>query len=321
MPHALLVGALALLSACASVQPHTVEGSVQVAHLGRPDGDRRGFDELCRRFAQANRGCTLAYGSIAELAPSDRTRILFVHAGRGWAGVQRTSTRVLSEIAVGDAILLRPGDALSADPSLRTLAFHLGTPPPPGIPTFLRPDADPEIQNAPGGCAPESGAYRRLILTWLADKGPYVYHELNCHRVRIVDSPTHYHPLAGGFDEFYLVQEAEPGAHLLVSRAVEAIETERVTREQTAELFETIPLAPGDLVYLPRGTIHRGLGGVLAQVIALPGFVPGGEIVVDEHLSALNARLGLAGELALPVHATPAAATPSTGAAQPVQRP
>jgi hypothetical protein len=296
---------LALSAACAAPRPRGREGAL-VAHLGRPGGDQRGLDELRRRFARSSNGCELWYGPIAELGPSSETRVLFVQEGAGWAGVQRSGTRLLSEVVPGDVILLRPGESLASEPGLRALGFQLAGQPPPGIPSFLRPDVDEAIVDAPGGCAPETGAYRRLILTWLPENGPYVFRALNAHRVRIVDSPTHYHPLEGGFDEFYLVQEAEPGARLLVSRAVESIETGRVEREETATLFETIPLERGDLVHLPRGTIHRGLGGILAQVIALPGFVPGGEIVLDDQLHALNRRLAPSGAQALPVHEPPA---------------
>ena len=62
----------------------------------------------------------------------------------------------------------------------------------------------------------------------------------------------------------------------------------------------------GDLVYLPRGVMHRGLGGVLAQVITVAGFRPGAEIGVDHHLRAINERLGLAQGEALPYHAAAA---------------
>ena len=54
---------------------------------------------------------------------------------------------------------------------------------------------------------------------------------------------------------------------------------------------------------MPRGIVHRGLGGVLAQVISVPGFRPNAEIGVDHHLTAINDRLGLIGDDALPFNA------------------
>ena len=119
--------------------------------------------------------------------------------------------------------------------------------------------------------------------------------------MRITDSFSHYHPLDGGFDEFYFVQMVQPEGRLIVSGRTEAIESpETVTAEEASSLLETHRLEVGDLVYIPRGVVHRGLGGVLAQVITVPGFRPGAEIGVDHHLRAINESLLLDGANALP---------------------
>ena len=73
--------------------------------------------------------------------------------------------------------------------------------------------------------------------------------------------------------------------------------------EEAASLLVERPLAVGDLVYLPRGVVHRGIGGALVMVITVPGFVPGAEIGVDHHLRAIDERLGLEGDAALPFNA------------------
>jgi len=93
-----------------------------------------------------------------------------------------------------------------------------------------------------------------------------------------------------------------PGARLLTSTMTEQIEQRRVTRDQVDDLLLEHPLSVGDLVYMPRGTIHRGLDGVLAQVITTPGFRPGAEVGVDHHLRAINQALDLTGDQALPFH-------------------
>ena len=173
-------------------------------------------------------------------------------------------------------------------------------------------DWTPGITDTPGGCATETGAYRRVVLTWARRNGPFNYRELNAHRVRITDSFTHYHPEVGGFDEFYLVQMVQPGAKLLVSRHTDAIVAEDLGGLSPDEVFEEIELQVGDLVYLPRGTVHRGLGGVLAHVITVPGFIPGAEIGVDHHLAAINEANGWDGAAALPLHAA--------GARRPIRR-
>ena len=83
---------------------------------------------------------------------------------------------------------------------------------------MIRPDWDPNITDIPGGCATETNAYRRILLTWKQEVGQYLYHALNAHRVRIMDSFSHYHPVEGGFDEFYLVQMALPDAQYYYQR-------------------------------------------------------------------------------------------------------
>ncbi|MCA8964636.1 MAG: hypothetical protein H6838_15280 [Planctomycetes bacterium] len=251
--------------------------------------------ELRAAFVANNPGYDLAFvPGCRELAPASQDRVLFV---------QGPATRSAAP-TVGDVLLVRAGASWRSpdDGALDLLAFSLPEPLPAELPDEIRPDWDPRITDTPGGCATETGAYRRILLTWQPEKGPYVLHALNAHRVRITDSFSHYHPVRGGFDEFYLVQMAPPEARLLTSTQVPAIEARAVTREQVAGLIESRPLRVGDLVYLPRGTMHRGLGGALVQVISVPGFVPNTEIGVDHHLLAINGALGLQGDERLPVN-------------------
>jgi hypothetical protein len=285
---------LSLLAACAVTD--APRSSILVAHLGDDPG---GLERVRTAFRSTNPGYDLAFHrSARSVAPVHAPRVLFVQAGAGEARVGAAG----SSVACGDIVLLRPNEELHADAPLDLLAFSLPAALPAGLPSFVRPDWDPNITDRPGGCATETGAYRRILLTWLEENGTYLCHSLNAHRVRIADSFTHYHPREGGFDEFYLVQMVQPGARILTSDAVDAIEARSVTTAGAGELFDVTQLAVGDLVYLPRGTIHRGLGGVLAQVIAAPGFRPGTEIGVDAHLAALNDQLGLEGDAALPYH-------------------
>lgn len=279
--------------------------AIRVAHLGREGGDAGGFDALRTAFRAANPGYDVEWHAAADsIGPAQAHRIAFVQAGPAAASAALADGSTSSPeqpLDVGDVVILRPGDALAVAAPLSSVVFTVPDPVPAGIPTFVRPDWDPDITDTPGGCAEETGAYRRILLTWLESVGPYVFHGLNCHRVRITDSFSHYHPLDGGFDEFYLVQMVQPDAVLYTSDETERIEDPaRVTAEEAATLLDAHPLAVGDLVYLPRGTVHRGFGGVLAQIITTPGFRPGAEIGVDHHLRAINENLALAGEEALP---------------------
>ena len=96
---------------------------------------------------------------------------------------------------------------------------------------------------------------------------------------------------------------ALPEARIITSEQVDLItQPASVDKEQATNLLNSTSLEVGDLVYLPRGVMHRGIGGVLAQVITVPGFVPGAEIGVDHHLRTINETLGLSEEEALPFH-------------------
>jgi hypothetical protein len=280
---------LFLFAACAMAPPTP---GIRVANL---DDGAAGLGELRTAFAAANPGYDVQWhAQCREVEPSTSHRVLFV---QGPANRTQSPT-------VGDVVLLRAGErwTLDAGPDVDLLAFTRPAALPADLPALIRPDWDPRITDTPGGCAEETGAYRRILLTWLPQNGPYVLRELNAHRVRITDSFSHYHPKDGGFDEFYLVQMAKDGARLLTSDQVPAIESGQVGREQVRDLVQVRPLRVGDLVYMPRGTMHRGLGGALVQVISVPGFVPQREIGLDHHLWAINKRLGLDGDEALPFH-------------------
>lgn len=288
-----------LFAACAAAPPR----GMQRAHLAA-GGDAAAFDALVAAFVARNPGHRLQWlPGTRDLAAAAGVRMALVQAGSGAVDVGGAR----AEVGVGDVCVLRPGEALRADAALDLLVFTVPDAPPVAVPGVIRPDWDPRITDTPGGCATDTKAYRRVLLTWRGENGPYTFHGFNVHRVRIDDSFTHYHPEAAGFDEFYLVQAVRPGACILTSeRTAEIVHPESVRRADVPGLLRRTELAAGDLVYLPRGTAHRGLGGVLAQVITVPGFVPGAEIGVDHCLHAINERLGLSGDEALPLHAAAA---------------
>jgi hypothetical protein len=270
---------------------------MMVVKLG--SGDMAGFEKIRKVFVDKNPGYDLEYHKQITSVTGDETyRVLFVQ--EGWPEIRLTDGSS-SAITVGDIILLEPGVGLEADSSLSILQFISPHPFPEDIPDVIRPDWDPNITDIPGGCATETNAYRRILLTWKQEVGQYLYHALNAHRVRIMDSFSHYHPVDGGFDEFYLVQMALPDARIITSNQVAEITEPQSVKEKNVEnLLRSTGLDVGDLVYLPRGTMHRGIGGVLAQVITVPGFIPGSEIGVDHYLKAINENLNLTANRALP---------------------
>ncbi|MBL8901355.1 MAG: hypothetical protein JNM84_27255, partial [Planctomycetes bacterium] len=221
------------------------------ARLG--DTGNAGFEHLRAAFAARNPGYDLRWQPAARsISARASATIAFVQGGEsaGSIGALR------SELRRGDLALLRAGEELALEGALDLLVFDVPEALPRALPSFVRPDHDPRITDTPGGCAEELDAYRRILLTWRAEVGPYVFRALNAHRVRIFDSFTHYHPPHGGFDEFYLVQGVRPGAKLITSsRTARIVEPDTVAEGELETLLVEHELAVGDLVYLPRGTI------------------------------------------------------------------
>ena len=277
--------------------PATAATGMQIARLAQ--GDATALEAIRSTFASRNPGYDLGYErNLTELPATDFPRVLFVQEGNTQL---RLSSGETSQVTVGDIVLLDAQQSLAADSLISLLTFRVPDAPHDSIPNFIRPDWDPNITDIPGGCATETNAYRRILLTWQNKVGYYLYHSLNAHRVRIMDSFSHYHPVEGGFDEFYLVQMVMPGGRIITGEQLDLVlKPESLTPEKAAGLLQSTELQVGDLVYLPRGTVHRGIGGVLAQVITVPGFIPGSEIGVDHHLRKINESLGLAGEARLP---------------------
>ena len=272
-------------------------GKMRIAHLANTD--QNGLKAIQQAFEERNPGYALSYHrAISKMPPEAYHQVLFIQQDSATLSLSDDQS---SEVAMGDIVLLEKNSSWTSDKPVSLLAFKVPDEFPNDLPTFIRPDWDPGITDIPGGCATDSNAYRRILLTWLGKVGPYQYHSLNAHRVRIMDSFSHYHPVDNGFDEFYLVQMAMPDAAIITSGKLDRIvRPKSVSKEEADELLTKTKLQVGDLVYLPRGVVHRGVDGVLAQVITVPGFIPKSEIGVDHHLLKINQLLGLSGDEALP---------------------
>ena len=286
------------------------DSGIMFANLNNSE-DKEQFNAIRMAFRERNPGYDMEYlPAVKKVEPQKQTQVVFVQAIDGATNqdvegiatiVEPTGNQNESKVTVGDIIVLYKGNRLRSDTELGLLVFQVPQEPQRELPGFIRPDWDPNITDVPGGCATEIDAYRRILLTWREEVGPYIYHALNAHRVRITDSFSHFHPVEGGFDEFYLVQMVKPGARIITSEKTELIiRPEEVTKSQLNGLIQQQELETGDLVYFPRGVIHRGYGGVLAQVITVPGFIPGSEIGVDHHIRAINERLNICDSEALP---------------------
>src|SRR5690625_1997505 len=197
------------------------EARVQITNLN--DGeDTENFNAIREAFKKRNPGYDMEYLSDArEVESRDYTRVLFVQAIEGVTNQDveaqavitgKSGSREESAAIVGDILILQEGEKMETDVETGFLAFKVPEPPENELPSFIRPDWDPNITDVPGGCATDIDAYRRILLTWKKEVGEYIYHAINAPRVRIYDSFSHYHPVQGGFDEFYLVQMVKPGA-------------------------------------------------------------------------------------------------------------
>lgn len=282
---------------------------VQIANVS--NGDGQNFDSIRQIFKERSPGYDMMYLSgVRQIEENNSTRVAFVQEIGGVTNQDVLASATLrdtlgaeniSDAIVGDILILKKGESLQFDTQMGLLVFDVPEEPEQNLPSYIRPDWDPNITDVPGGCATDIDAYRRILLTWKEEVGEYIYHAINAHRVRIYDSFSHYHPVEGGFDEFYLVQMVKPGAKIITSERVDLItKPDQVDISQTELLTDEYDLEVGDLVYLPRGVMHRGFGGVLAQVITIPGFIPGSEIGVDHHLRAINERLDLVDNSKIP---------------------
>ncbi len=254
------------------------------------DGEMKGLEELNRVFSSANRGYSVGFTSdISKLMSENTERLAFIQSD----GTMEANGASVS-LQCGDIYQIHADESFRATSQpIAAILFQLPKPLDTDIPTLISPDNDPNITDSPGGCAEEGDAYRRICLTWLESRGKYIHHDLNAHRVRIRDSFTHFHPVLGGFDEFYLVQSSTPNAVLITSTHTERILTpDEVSRPEADELLVRTQLMAGDLIYLPRGVVHRGLGGAVIHVVAVPGFKPRAEIGVDHQIDAINRRTG-----------------------------
>ena len=169
------------------------QGPVIFANLNQ--GKSVNFNAISQVFAESNPGYNMDYiHQEFKISASNENRVVFIQAGGGSAVLNKGSK---SKFSIGDIVLLRPSQSIQTDSSFSALVISTPDEIPARLPTFVRPDWDEKITDVPGGCATENNAYRRILLTWKESVGPYVYHSVNAHRVRIRNSFSHYHPIKG----------------------------------------------------------------------------------------------------------------------------
>ncbi len=144
------------------------------------------------------------------------------------------------------------------------------------------------LKDTAGGCNFAFDALRRLPLTWYvntdSDEAPDGINTVNSHLVNIAaeTSQTHYHPaipIGGGKPqcEMYLVMD--PAFYQLSTYGRKSF---LYAFPELGDLtqYQEIHLRPGDIVFIPPGTGHRGVD-VFVNVVTLPGFKPHNEVYMD----------------------------------------
>ena len=109
----------------------------------------------------------------------------------------------------------------------------------------------------------------------------------NSHVVNIPQelSSTHFHPRkspVGGYPQTEIYLVLDPAVHGIDDKGrTPSIILYPDLRDLTR--YDQHPLKPGDLVYIPPETGHRGLD-VFVNVLTIPGFKPHNEIYIDQEI-------------------------------------
>ena len=150
------------------------------------------------------------------------------------------------------------------------------------------------LVDSAGGCNPDFDPFRRLPLTWYVNYPGESGDGLNWVNSHVVNipretSPSHFHPRRprlGGLPQTEMYLVLDPGTYRLNTWG----------RKASINLFpdlhdlsrcEQHPLEPGQFVYIPPGTGHRGLD-VFVNVLTVPGFKPNNEFYIDRDIRDLG---------------------------------
>jgi hypothetical protein len=141
-----------------------------------------------------------------------------------------------------------------------------------------------------GGCSFDFDPYRRLPLTWYMDRPGMEGDGLNFVNSHVVNIPrelssTHFHPrrsLLGGLPQTEMYLVLDPRDAQVEARGREA-SILLFPDLRDLNRYQEYPLGPGDFVYIPPGTGHRGLD-VFVNVLTVPGFKPHNEIYIDRDI-------------------------------------
>jgi methane monooxygenase PmoA-like len=266
LPALAILGAMALPCCSLLISEYQIPSPI-VSHSKVARSPAVAFSALRTSFQRSNPGFHLQrLESVFRLPASLQTRLvvlldqsssLSIH-GRG---LNRAFTNTVAKR--GDLVHLRPGQGLLAEQPIDCLLLTL----PSGLalqaPNFL----------AQGKLAtPDKAPCRALGQVWIGDSEQ--------------DQPL----AQAAIDRLYYVIEALPGAALFSSAQNPDILTGQVDLDDLARkgLLQKLEVTSGSLVYLPRGSHSRLVGGLSTTMLTTPGLDQTVFAAVDSEVGPLD---------------------------------
>ncbi len=203
----------------------------------------------------------------------------------GWSTKSEDS---YEPVGMGDQMVIMPDESMQVKGKIRCLWIKALDKVNPHASTMRRVRY---LKDLAGGCNIAFDPFRRLPLTWfvkdITADNPDGYNRVNSHIVNMAEefSRTHFHPvkaIGGGKPQHELYMVLDPAVYRLSTYGRKSYAYFFPDLEDLAK-FEKVDLSPGDLVYIPPGTAHRGVN-VLANVLTLPGFKPRNEYYIDKKI-------------------------------------
>jgi len=191
-------------------------------------------------------------------------------------------------IGMGDQVVIRPRESVMARGDIRYLWIEDLNKIDPHVSTTRRVCY---LKDLAGGCNIAFDPFRRLPHTWcvkgIDTHNPDGLNRVNSHVVNMAEelSRTHFHPpvaAGGGKPQHELYMVLDQAGYGLSTYGRRSCAYFFPNLEGLSE-YEKVDLSPGNIVYIPPGTAHRGVN-ILADVLTLPGFKPGNEWYIDKKI-------------------------------------
>lgn len=242
--------------------------------------DQRLIEQANKCLKSEHPGYNVQSGSVRgaiEFGEVGRVTCIWVLQGMAKANIGGEQIA----LKVGDQGIVASGDkaAFSGDFSYISISFHenSGDQMPSSMTSWRG------LKDVAGGCNIAANCFRRLLLP---NAGAETMRGLSAHLVRIESesSQPHFHSRKSGQFEIYVVLDPkEMDLPLLESSPLIDLYSPLVMHDRIIFKKISFDAQPGNLCFIPSGIGHQA-HGVYALVIAIPGFLPDNEIIIDPTL-------------------------------------